>query len=68
MKIVVSDKELRVALGEWLARNHPVLAGRPVHIHFDHEPLTPDEARALNCGLRLEGERGVRATIETVDA
>lgn len=68
MKIVVSSEELKIALGEWLARAHPGLAGRPCHIRFDYAPLTQEERIALNCGLRLDYERGVEATIETVDA
>jgi hypothetical protein len=68
MKIVVSADELKIALGEWLARAHPGLAGKSCHIRFDYAPLTENERIALDCGMRLDYERGVQATIETVDA
>ena len=64
MKIVLSPDELRRACAEYISAKHPAMRGKSVQVTFEEVPLTPDEARAVNCGLRVTRTDWVQAVAE----
>ena len=64
MTLVLSADELRNAVVQYLAKQHPDLAGRPAVVTFERRPLTNSEHAALNAGLRVEAHDLVQARIE----
>lgn len=64
MKIVLSTEELKNAVAEYVAKTHPVLAGKSAHITFEKRPLTQTEWAAANNGLRVDLPDWVQAVID----
>ena len=68
MKTILSTKELKQAVAEYVSKTYPALAGKLATITFEKTPLTHNEWAVASNGLHIERQDWIQAVIDCSDA